>query len=420
MVEIDKIFVIDCQLAGISGDMFLGALIDLGADVSRVTAAIKSLEKQEYGYKNIKITVQKVLRKGFRATKIDATAESENRKTGRELIAIVEETARNLKLSEKAQRFASNVIRTLVNAEAALHGGKPSDAHLHEVSLVDTPAEIVGAAVAMEELGLFNAKVYATPVSVGGGLFKFSHGKVASPAPATLAILTSKNFPLKGGPVEAELTTPTGAAILVNLAEEVSGVYPEMAPLKVGYGAGNKDFKEMPNILRVTLGKPLERELLKDSVVILETNLDDATGEVIGYAVDRLLREGAKDVCVIPMFTKKNRPGQILKIIADAKDAERLSRVIIEETGTLGVRVYHCARHILNREVFSVNAQIDGVEEAVKVKVARDGQGKIIQIKPEYEEVKKLAEKTGKPLREIAELVTLRAKEILLKREKCS
>lgn len=420
MAEIDKIFVIDCQLAGISGDMFLGSLIDLGADMNRVTASIKSLEKKEYDYKNIKVTVQRVLRKGFRATKIDVTAESANRKTANELIAIVEESAKNLKLSKKAQQFASNVIRTLVNAEAALHGGEPSDAHLHEVSLVDTPAEIIGAAVAIEDLGLFNAKVYATPVSVGGGLFKFSHGTVSSPAPATLAILASKNFPLKGGPVEAELTTPTGAAILVNLAEEVSGFYPEMAPLKVGYGAGNKDFAEMPNVLRVTLGEPLERELLTDSVVILETNLDDATGEVIGYAVERLLQEGVKDVCIIPMFTKKNRPGQILKIIADPKDADRLSRVIIEETGTLGVRVHPCTRHILNRELFSVDAQIDNVKEAVKVKVARDGQGKIIQIKPEYEEVKKLAEKTGKPLREIAELVTLRAKEILLKREKCS
>ncbi|MEM3000201.1 MAG: nickel pincer cofactor biosynthesis protein LarC [Candidatus Bathyarchaeia archaeon] len=420
MAEINKILVIDCQLAGISGDMFLGALIDLGANVSKVTAAIKALEKKEYGYKNIKVHVQRVMRKGFKATKIDATAESTHIKSGLELITIVEESAKNLQLSETAQKFASNAIRTLVNAEAALHGGELSDAHLHEVSLVDTPAEIVGAAVAMEDLGLFNAKVYATPVSVGGGLFKFSHGTVSSPAPATLAILTSKNFPLKGGPVETELTTPTGAAILVNLAEEVSKFYPEMALLKVGYGAGNKDFEEMPNVLRVTLGTPLEKRLLTDSVVILETNIDDATGEVIGYTMDKLLREGAKDVCIIPMFTKKNRPGQILKIIADAKDAQRLSRVIIEETGTLGVRMYPCTRHILNRELFSVDVKIEGEEEAVKVKVARDSQGKIIQIKPEYEEVKKLAEKKGKPLREIADLITSCAKEILSKKEEAS
>lgn len=417
MAESDKLVVIDCQIAGISGDMFLGALIDLGANVNKLTAAIKSLEKREYGYKNIKIDVQQVMRRGFKATKIDVTAEGTNRKNGDELIAIVEETTREIGLSVKAQQFASNVIHTLVNAEAALHGSSLSDAHLHEVSLVDTAAEIIGAAAAMDDLELFNAKVYATPVSVGGGLFQFSHGIVSSPAPATLEILKSRSFPLKGGPVESELTTPTGAAILVNLAAEVIRFYPEMAPLKVGYGAGSKDFREIPNVLRVILGAFSESELPTDNVVILETNLDDATGEVIGYAMDRLFREGAKDVCIIPMFTKKNRPGQILKIVADSKDAQRLSRVIIEETGTLGVRMYPCRRHILNRKLLSVDVQVDGGEETVKVKVAKDQQGKIIQIKPEYDEVKKLAEKKRKPLREIAELVTSRAKEILLEKE---
>ncbi|MCX8153161.1 MAG: nickel pincer cofactor biosynthesis protein LarC [Candidatus Bathyarchaeota archaeon] len=412
MTGFDRVLVIDCQLAGISGDMLLGALIDLGANVNKVTAAIKSLEKQEYGYKNIKINLQQIMRRGFKATKIDVTAESSYIKTAQELIKIVEESAKNIRLSEKARQLTSNVIRTLVNTEATLHGNTIADAHLHEIGLVDTPAEIIGTAVAMEDLGLFNAKIYATPVSVGGGILKFSHGTVAGPAPATLAILTSKHFPLKGGPVNSELTTPTGAALLVNLADEVSNFYPEMTPLKVGYGAGNKDFSEIPNVLRVILGAPLETRLLTDDIVILETNIDDATGEVIGYTMERLLREGAKDVCIIPMFTKKNRPGHILKIVADPSVAEKLSRVIIEETGTLGVRGYSCVRHILNREVFSVKVRIDGVEETVKVKVARDRQGKIIRIKPEYEEVKKIAEK-GKSLREIIELVTLRVKEMI-------
>ncbi|MCW4046949.1 MAG: nickel pincer cofactor biosynthesis protein LarC [Candidatus Bathyarchaeota archaeon] len=415
MSEFDKILVIDCQAAGISGDMFLGALIDLGADVNKVTSAIKSLEKRDYGYKNIKIDVRQVMRKEFRATKIDVTAESVFRKAGSELVEIVEKSAKNLKLSEKAQQFASNVIRTLVNSEAKLHADA-SDAHLHEVGLVDTPAEIVGTAVAMDDLQLFNAKIYATPASVGGGLFKFSHGILSSPAPATLEILTSKNFPIKGGPVKSELATPTGASILVNLTDEVSPFYPEMTPLKVGYGAGNKDFKEMPNVLRLTVGKPLENWLLTDEIVILETNLDDVTGEIIGHSVDRLLQEGAKDVSLIPIFTKKNRPGQILKIVTDQKNAKLLSQVIIEETGTLGVRMYPCKRHILSRELFSVNVQIDDVKASVKVKVAKDRNGKIIQIKPEYDDVKRLADKTGKPLREITELVTMRAREILLRK----
>jgi len=415
-MSVDKILIIDCQIAGISGDMLLGALIDLGADVNKIVAAIKSLENQTYGYKNVKIKIQQVLQKEFKATKIDVTAESTSRKNGNDLIEIIKKSAKSLKLSEKAQQFASNVICTLVESEAKLHKKALPEAHLHEVGLVDTPAEIIGVAVAMEDLGLFDSKIYATPVSVGGGLFKFSHGIVSSPAPATLEILRSKNFPIKGGPVESELATPTGASILVNLADEVSKFYPEMTPLKVGYGAGNKNFEEIPNVLRITLGKPLENWLLKDEIAILETNLDDVTGEIIGNSVDRLLQEGAKDVSIIPMFTKKNRPGQILKIVADRKDVKHLSQVVIEETGTLGVRVYPCERHITGRELFSVDLLIDDVKAVVKVKVAKDRSGKIIRIKPEYDDVKKLADKTGRPLREITELATMRARELLLKK----
>ena len=403
-------------MAGIAGDMFLGGLIDLGADVNKIISAIKSLEKPGYGYTNVRIDIQQVLRKQFKATRIDVTAESISRKTGRTLIDIVEKTAKDLKLSGKAQQFASSAIRTLVDSEMKLHKNTLSNVHLHEVGLVDTPAEIIGAAVALEDLGLFNAKTYATPVSVGGGLFKFSHGTVSSPAPATIEILRSKEFPIKGGPIESELSTPTGASILVNLADEVSCFYPEMTPLKVGYGAGSKDFEEMPNVLRLTVGQPFEKLLLKDEIAILETNLDDVTGEIVGNALDRLLQEGARDVSVIPMLTKKNRPGQILKIVADRKDIKHLSRVVMEETGTLGVRVYPCQRHIINRELIPVEVLIDEVKEHVKVKVATDMKGKVLRIKPEYEDVKRLSDKTGKPLREISEIVTMRAREVFLNR----
>ncbi len=416
MPEFNKILVIDCQIAGISGDMFLGALIDIGADTNKIISAIKSLENPDYGYKNVKINIQQVMRKEFKATKIDVTGESTSRKNGSTLVEIVEKTSKNLKLSAKAQRFASNVIRTLLDSEMKLHKKSLAEVHLHEVGLVDTPAEIIGATVALEDLGLFNGKIYATPVSVGGGLFKFSHGTVSSPAPATLEIFRSKKFPIKGGPVETELTTPTGASILVNLAHEVSRFYPEITPLNVGYGTANKDFKEMPNVLRLTVGKPSENELLKEEVAILETNIDDATGEIIGNTLDTLLREGAKDVSIIPMFTKKNRPGQILKIVADRKDVKHLSRVIMEETGTLGVRVYPCKRHIINREVAGIDVRVDNVKTRVKVKVAKNSKGKIIRIKPEYEDSKRLAEKTGKPLREINDIITTKAREVFMNR----
>lgn len=413
MPEPDRLTVIDCQIAGISGDMFLGALIDLGADVDKVVSAIKSLENDAYGYRNVRVTVEKVMRKGFNATKIDVAAEGTSKKNANAIREIVEKSSKSLKLSKKAQQFASDVIHTLVEAEAKLHQKNLAEAHLHEVGLIDTPAEILGAAVALDDLGLFNSRIYATPVSVGGGLFKFSHGTVSSPAPATLEILKSKGFPFRGGPVEAELATPTGAAIITCLAEEISVFYPAMKPLKTGFGAGSKNFAEMPNVLRITVGEAFGGSLLKDEVAILETNLDDVAGEVVGNSIERLLHEGAKDVCIIPMFTKKNRPGQIVKVITDKKDVERLVRVMVEETGTLGVRVYPCERHIAARESITVKVLIDGVGEQAKVKVSKDAKGRIIRVKPEFDDAKNLAGKTGRPLREIIEIITSRAREVL-------
>ena len=384
--------------------MLLGALIDLGADINKVTSAIKSLEKSQFGYKNIKIDLSHVMRGEFKATHINIFAES-NPKHGTELISIVEKAASDLKLSPKAQKFVSKAIYTLVSVEADLHRTSFDDAHLHEISLVDTAAEILGVAVALEDLALFDSRIYSTPLAVGGGTFQFSHGIVSSPAPATLAILQAKNFPFHGGPVEAELATPTGSSILVNLVDEVSVFYPAIVPLKLGYGAGTKNFPGLPTVLRLTFGESLDLGLQRDEIAVLETNLDDTTGEVLGYTIDRLLAEGAKDVSLIPMFTKKNRPGQIIKVISEQKDVQNLSQILIDETGTLGVRVYYCERHIINRELHMVDLLLMGSKETVKVKVAKNHKGEIIRIKPEYEDLKRLAEKTKKPLRELLDIV---------------
>jgi pyridinium-3,5-bisthiocarboxylic acid mononucleotide nickel chelatase len=411
MLETKKILVIDCQASGVAGDMILGALIDLGANVDKITSAIKTLEKPEYGYKKIKIDIKEVMRGEFKATQIDVTSESAHKRHGTQLIDIVEKAAANLTLSAKAREFASKAIRTLVCAEADLHKTSFDDAHLHEVALVDTAAEILGTAVALDDLGLFEAKIYSTPLAVGGGTFKFSHGIVSSPAPATLSILQSKNFPFHGGPIETELATPTGVSILVNLADEVCRFYPSIAPLKVGYGAGTKEFTDMPAVLRLTLGNALDGGLVREEIAVLETNIDDATGEILGYAIDKLLEEGAKDVSIIPMYTKKNRPGQIIKVIAEQKDAQHLSKVLIDETGTLGVRVYYCERHIINRELHTVDLLLLGNKETIRLKVAKNAQGEVIRIKPEYEDLKRLAEKTKKPLRELSELAVAKMQE---------
>jgi hypothetical protein len=418
-VHVDKrILIIDCQLAGVAGDMMVGALLDFGVDIDGFTDAMETAGQYIRDCKGLEIQVEEVSRRGFKAKRLHVRSEEHGHHIqGFELRDAVENFSQSIGLSPEARALALRSIDSLIEAEAKIHGESPREVHLHEAGTVDTVVDVVGSAYALEELGLLkDTKIYSTPVAVGGGLFKFSHGTVPSPAPATLEILRSKGFPMVGGSINFELATPTGVALLVNMVEEALPFYPAVKPKVVGYGAGAKDFKEIPNVLRITSGEPLNYQLLRDEISVLETNLDDVTGEVIGYTVERLLQEGAKDVTIIPMFTKKNRPGQILKIIADRTDAERLSRVLIEETGTLGVRVYPCERHILNRESIPVDILIDDVKEFVNVKVAKDSKGEIVQLKPEYDDVKRVANKTNKPLREIMELIKMKAREVLLKR----
>ncbi|RJS85309.1 nickel pincer cofactor biosynthesis protein LarC, partial [Candidatus Bathyarchaeota archaeon] len=329
------------------------------------------------------------------------------------LVKIVEQASIDLGLSEKARAYAVKVIKTLIYTEAKIHGENLKDVHLHEAGAIDTPAEIIGSAVALESLGLFDAKFYSTPVAVGGGTFKFSHGIVSSPAPATLEILSRKGVPIIGGPVKAELTTPTGASILASLVDEVSYYYPPMVPMKIGYGAGTREFREIPNLLRIVVGNQQSYGLLKDEVMIVETNLDDVTGEVIGYLIEKLLDEGVRDVSVIPIFTKKSRPAHIVRVITDRTDVERIARILMEETGSLGVRVFPCERRILSRKVINVEITVKDKRERVNVKVATDSKGKIIQVKPEYEDLKRISRITGIPLRRIREIAEEEAKKKL-------
>lgn len=413
-----RVLVIDPNASGIAGDMLLGALLDLGVNVERVISAIKFLEDPEFGYQHIDIAIDEVQRGMFRATNIDVTSTVHERRHGSDLIEIVEKAAAGIYMSDAARAYASKVIRTIIEVEANLHKTNAEDAHLHEVALVDTAAEIIGCAVALDDLHMFEdgAKVYSTPLAVGGGVFQFSHGIVSAPAPATLAILQSKNFPFHGGPIEKELATPTGTSLLVNLAEPIS-FYPAVVPRKVGYGTGTKEYPELPAVLRLTLGEASEAGLVRDEIAVLETNLDDISGEILGYTMDRLLAEGAKDVSIIPTVTKKNRPAQIIKVIADQNDVAHLSEVLIAETGTLGVRVYYCERHIINRELLMVDLLVLGSKETVRVKVSKNPEGKILRIKPEFDDLKKLAEKTGKPLRELMDLAVSRTQEVFFKEE---
>ncbi|MGC8812149.1 MAG: nickel pincer cofactor biosynthesis protein LarC, partial [Candidatus Aenigmatarchaeota archaeon] len=387
MLERD-IVVIDCR-TGISGDMLLGALLDLGASQKKVLDVAKLIEKNLKC--NIKLKIKNV-NKGIGAKSVEVETEEKGKFSGQELLKATRECLRKIELTEKAKEFVLNSILTLIKAETKVHREAFKKVHFHEIGSPDTLVDIIGVGVAADDLEIFKKKIFSTPVGVGGGLFKFSHGVTSSPAPATLEILKSKNFPLVGGPVNSELATPTGVSMLVNLAQEVVRFYPAMKVISTGYGAGRKDFPGMPNVLRIILAQPYNHALAEE-IYVLETNVDDVTGETIGYTTEKLLKEGAKDVCIIPMFTKKGRPGQIIRVLSDEKKLEKLVKILTEETGTLGVRVSKLFRYTLKRELIPLKIRMKKVEEIVRVKVAKDEKGRTINIKPEYEDVKKIAEK---------------------------
>ncbi|MEM3709057.1 MAG: nickel pincer cofactor biosynthesis protein LarC [Nitrososphaerales archaeon] len=409
----DRILVIDCQVAGISGDMILGALIDLGVNVNEIRDVISLSKNYLKGIKSLDIEIKDVKRKGFRAKRVEVKAQEDYEYIkGIEVKEAIIKCIDDLNLKADAKNFALNAINTLINAEAKIHGESIEDVHLHELGSVDTVVDIVGTAFCLESLDLFkNTKIYSTPVAVGGGTFRSLEGILSSPSPAVVEILKSKNFPMIGGPINAELCTPTGASILVNMAESIN-YYPPIKPYSIGHGAGSKDFEEFPNILYMTLGEKIS-ELFSDEVSLIESNVDDVTGEIIGYTIDKLMREGAKNVSIIPIYTKNNRPGQIIQIISDHNKVEYLSKILMEETGTLGVRIIPCRRHILLRDFFNVKIKFDEVERVIKVKVAKNSDGKIIRIKPEYEDAKKIANELGLPLREVLFIAEERARKIL-------
>ena len=401
-----RITVIDCVTAGISGDMLLGAFIDAGADSKVIQHVLDLIPKHYSKCKSIRLESREVKMHGFRACGIfldisEATEETQ----AQALLKAAEDIAAACKLSRKATSFAMDSVRTIVDVESKLHGVDVSKAHLHETGSVDTLADIFGVAAACDFLGVFDGQIISTPVAVGGGTTKFSHGTLSTPVPAVLEILRRHKAPLLGGPEAVETATPTGVAMLVNLAKSFVETYPQMIPEVVGYGAGKRELTTAPNILRVVIGRELIRGSGSDVVDVLETNLDDVPGEVLGHALQRVLESGAKDAWLSPAQFKKNRPGHVLHVMCDPQDKDRLAAVIMEETGTLGVRYQLWNRLTLEREVQSVRVKIRSREFNVNVKSATDSSGRIVRLKPEFDDIRTIAKELSMPAREVADIV---------------
>lgn len=405
----NKVAVIDCQVAGIAGDMLLSALVDAGADRKKAEDAIFACNGFLKGSRISKVSFEKVVTHGFTATQLQMDLkDGVHERRGSEMLRALAGTCDSLGLDQRARAFALDSLKAIISAEAAIHGEDFQSVHLHEASSIDTLADLAGCAAALQDLGLFDARVFATQVAVGGGTLKFSHGTVPNPADAVLRILQGKKFVIAGGPAGSELTTPTGAAMLATLAREGSvGYYPAMAPEKVGCGAGHKKYDGFANILRIVTGSaPLEEGLEKDTVCLVETNIDDASGELIGNMIERLTDAGAKDVTVIAGTAKKGRPVYLVRVVCDTALLDTVLALLFAESGTLGARVQRVERFKLPRAVVTVPVEINGSTFNVHVKVARDAQGgKIMGAKPEFEDIKIIAARCGMPAKRVAELV---------------
>ena len=407
MSDNTQVMIIDARGAGIAGDMIVGALLNICPDTNKVLEAMKSVKDHLEGCNRLEVELRSVTRGGIAASKLEIDIEEDlTARSASEIKAGIKQCAIALGLSNEAQQFASRTIDTLVDAEAKVHGTRAEGLHLHELGSADTAVDIIGTATALEQCSLlWGTTIVAMPVAVGGGSVRCAHGTLSSPAPATLEILRSKEFPIIGGPCDSELATPTGVALLVNMAHKHSVFYPPIKPHIIGYGAGTKDFLGMANVLRIVVGEPLEHGLCSDEVCLLETTIDDVTGEIMGYLLEKLLCEGVRDVNIVPVICKKNRPGQLLRVIVDEDKAGFISRVIMEETGSLGIRVQPCHRYVLARDTVDITVTIEGNTECVKAKVSRDSHERIIRIKPEYEDARLLAEKFDKPLKTVLDII---------------
>ena len=387
------ILVIDPSIAGISGDMMLSSIIDIGADEKLVIENLETIKDYFKSCKKLEISFKNVTKNGFRAKKAEIIIEEDkNSHNVDELNYNLERCIENISISHNAKEFIKNSFENLISAESALHGINKKEMHLHEAGSIDTFVDIIGTGIALDNLELFDLKeIITTPVSVGGGDITFSHGKMQNPAPAILEIARRNNIMIRGGPGMYETATPTGMAMLAALVEESQEIFPGIKPELIGIGAGTSEFKEIPNILRITLGK--KSTLLTDEIAIIETNIDDRTGEELGYAMQRIIDNGALDVSLIPTIGKKGRPSNVLKVITNLSKSEFFSDLVMRETGTLGVRVYPMSRFIQMRENLKANITIKDNNEEIDVKVVKSESGEIIQFKPEFDQIVKLSEK---------------------------
>jgi pyridinium-3,5-bisthiocarboxylic acid mononucleotide nickel chelatase len=369
--------------SGLSGDMTLGALLDLGVDPALFKERMAGLRLP------VEIAVRRVRRGGFGALKVDVEIHGHERIERN--FADVERIILKSRLAPAVKDRALAIFKRLFEAEAKVHGRTFREAHLHEAGADDALVDIVGTAFLLEELGV--GEVHCSPLNVGSGWINTSHGRLAVPPPAVAELL--KKAPVYAAWVESELVTPTGAAIVAALAGTFSKL-PELVYEKIGRGAGTKEFPEIPNILRIYYGDAASFDAQK-SVFIVEATIDDATPQLLAHFLERAFEEGALDATLSPVVMKKNRLGTKLSLLAESARLDALIEAVFRETTSIGVRFYPVGRRVLEREMRPV--RVGG--QKIGLKVARLA-GRAVNIQPEYDDLVAAARKTGTPLKEIA------------------
>jgi pyridinium-3,5-bisthiocarboxylic acid mononucleotide nickel chelatase len=380
--------------SGLSGDMTVGALLDCGLDVTALERELAKLDLR--GYRVRRETRE---RSGIRATKFVLEIEDDHSphrhshghshgERSHRSFRYIRELIRQSALAPRVCELALQVFVRLAEAEGKVHGVEPDEVTFHEVGAIDSIVDIVGAAWGIDALGI--EELVVSPLPLGSGMVRSAHGPLPVPGPATAELL--RGFPVRIGDGQGELVTPTGAAIVAALARP--GTMPESVRIeRVGYGAGERELADRPNLLRVLVGERASAVGV-DSLLVLETNLDDFNPELYGHVMDRLFAEGARDVFLTPIHMKKNRPAMLLSVLADYERREGLVATLFSETSTLGVRVSPVERLRIERESREVETRFG----RVRVKLGRDPGGHV-NVSPEYEDCRRVAIASGAPLK---------------------
>lgn len=387
-----KIAYLDC-FSGISGDMMLGALVDAGLPLEVLQTELSKLKLGGY-----ELSAEKTQRHAISATKVNVTlTQDQPTRHLHDIVTIIEESG----LSDTTKSKTNKIFKRLAEAEAKVHDSSPEKVHFHEVGMTDAIVDVVGAVIGLEHLGV--QEIYASPLRIGTGFVKSQHGTLPVPAPATAELI--QNIPTHRTRIESELVTPTGAAIITILAHSFHDL-PLFTSEAVGYGAGSRELQEIPNLLRIEIGTR-QVSLEEDQSVVIETNIDDMNPEIYSHLVEKLLAEGAQDVYLSQVIMKKSRPGIMLSVLVEPAQVNRMSILILQETTTLGLRIYTVKRLKAKRKTTHITTEYGPIQ----VKVAEiNGQRRVT---PEFDDCRRIAIEKNIPILKVYDIVNREVSSLL-------